>query len=52
MEHSKKYDRVKYWYDNGMWNAARVKNAVIMKWITKDEFEEITGVEYEVDSDG
>lgn len=46
MEHSAKFDKVKKYYDGGLWNATRVKNAVIKKWITEDEFFEITGISY------
>lgn len=45
MEHSKNYEKVKYYYDNGFWNEARVYNAV-GKWITPEEYTEITGLEY------
>ena len=45
MEHSKKYDKVKYYYDNGLWTLDQVRNA-IGKWITEEEYEEITGLEY------
>lgn len=51
-EHSKKYERVKYWYDNGFWGIARARNAVRMGWITPEEFKDITGYEYEVITDG
>lgn len=46
MEHSKNYDKVKQYYNMGMWNEHRVRNAVKMNWITEDEFEEITGKSY------
>lgn len=46
MEKSKNFDRVKDYYDNGVWNKARVHNAV-GKWITAEEYEEITGEKYE-----
>lgn len=42
MEHSKKYDLVKRYYDNGLWNAEMVNNAV-GRWITKEEAAEILG---------
>lgn len=44
--HSLKYDKVKGYYDNGYWNEARVRNAVIKEWITAEEYEEITGEPY------
>lgn len=45
-EHSKHYAKVKEYYDNGLWSKQRVYNAV-GKWITQDEYEEITGEPYE-----
>lgn len=46
MKHSKNYSKVKTWYDMGMWNETRVRNAVKMGWITEEEFKEITGKDY------
>ncbi|MBP3330359.1 MAG: XkdX family protein [Clostridia bacterium] len=43
-----KFEKVKKYYDNGLWNAERVANAVIKGWITVDEFREITGVAYDI----
>lgn len=40
MEHSPKFELVKSYYDRGLWNADRVRNAV-GKWITAEEAEEI-----------
>ena len=45
MEHSKNFEKVKNYYDNEMWNKARVYNAV-GKWITEEEYKEITGEDY------
>lgn len=45
-EHSKNYDKVKGYYDRGLWSKARV-HAVVGKWITPEEYEEITGEPYE-----
>lgn len=45
-EHSPHYETVKKWYDKGLWSIARVRRAVACKWITADEFKEITGEEY------
>lgn len=44
---SKKYSLVKRYYDNGLWNKAMVRNAVVKGWITAAEYEEITGEVYE-----
>lgn len=51
MEHSKKFDKVKNYYNtivNGerLWNENRVRNAVVKDWITEEEFKEITGEDY------
>lgn len=43
---SKKYELVKEYYDNGLWNLTRVKNAVVKGWITAEEFKTITGQPY------
>ena len=43
---SEKYQKVKKYYDSGLWNVKMVRNAVEKKWITADEFEEITGMNY------
>lgn len=45
---SKKYAKVKKYYDNGLWSISRVREAVEHGWITADEFKQITGHEYEV----
>lgn len=41
------YERIKYYYNAGLWNAAMVKKAVRKGVITKAQFEEITGLKYE-----
>ena len=41
-----KYELVKKYYDEGLWNIARVRNAVVKGWITEQEFKEITGEDY------
>lgn len=51
MEHSKNFEKVKNYYDNGLWNETRVRNAV-GRWITDEEYEEITGKYYEVNQNG
>ena len=47
MEHSANYEKVKNYYDRGLWNHARVRKAVEKGWITEEEFTEITGQPYE-----
>lgn len=44
--HSPKYEKVKKYYDEGLWSIAKVHNAVVKGWITEDEFTEITGEPY------
>lgn len=46
MEHSKNYNKVKKYYDSGLWTINMVKNAVVKGWITKEEYKEITGSKY------
>lgn len=47
VEHSKNFDKVKKYFDEGTWNEYRVGEAVKKNWITPDEFQEITGKPYE-----
>lgn len=42
MEHSKKFQTVKDYYDRNLWTEAMVRNAV-GRWITETEAEEIIG---------
>lgn len=44
---SKNYMKVKGYYDSGLWSKKKLKNAV-GKWITEEEYEQITGEEYVV----
>ena len=44
--HSKMFDRIKKWYDEGNWSLRMVRDAVIKSKITATEFEEITGEPY------
>ena len=46
MAKSKKYAKVKYYYDNGLWDISKVGDAVVHGWITAEEYEEITGQVY------
>lgn len=45
---SKKYEKVKRYYDNGLWSKSRVADAVTKGWITAEEYYEITGDDYAV----
>lgn len=42
-----KFEMVKDFYDRGLWNITRVRNAVVKGWITPEQFTEITGESYE-----
>lgn len=44
---SLKFEKVKGYYDAGLWNKAMVKNAVKKGWITAEEYQMITGEPYE-----
>ena len=44
---SSRYDRVRRYYILGIWSIAMVRNAVVKGWITAEEFQTITGEEYE-----
>lgn len=41
-----KFERVKWYYDRGIWTKEMVKNAV-GRWITAAEYEEIVGEVYD-----
>jgi len=47
MEHSKDYEKIKRYYDQGLWSKERVYNMVGKDKITTEEYEEITGEAYE-----
>lgn len=40
------YERIKYYFEAGLWNAQMVKIAVRKGIITKDQYTEITGKAY------
>lgn len=46
MEHSRMFEKVKRYYDRGLWKKAAVRSAVVKEWITAAEYEEITGETY------
>lgn len=43
---SAKFNKVKTYYEQGLWSKVWVRNAVEKGWITAAEYEEITGEEY------
>ena len=45
---SKNYEKVKDYYDRGLWRIDRVR-AAVGKWITAEEFKEITGEDYDAE---
>ena len=44
---SKMYEKIKEYYDTGLWSEERVRNMVIKGIITEEEFYDIVGKEYE-----
>lgn len=44
---SPKFNKVKSYYDQGLWNKSRVANAVVKGWITAEEYELIVGEPYD-----
>ena len=49
---SKNFEKVKKFYDSGLWSKKKVhdavENPVSSPWITQAEYKEITGESYEV----
>jgi uncharacterized XkdX family phage protein len=43
---SSKFEKVKRYYDSGLWNKKMVRNAVVKGWITAEEYTIITGEVY------
>lgn len=46
---SKMYEKIKEYYNTGLWSEERVRNMVIKGIITEEEFYEITGEFYNED---
>ncbi len=44
---SKNFEKIKKYYDSGLWSETRVRNMVVKGIISKNEYKEITGKEYE-----
>lgn len=42
------YERIEFFYMSGLWSKAMVKKAVKKGVITKEQYKELTGDEYEV----
>ena len=46
---SKIYNKIKSYYDSGLWSEVRVRNMVVKGVITEEEFYDITGEFYNED---
>ena len=44
---SKMYEKIKVYYDTGLWSKTRVRNMVIKEIITEEEYASIVGKEYD-----
>ena len=44
---SKMYEKIKKYYDTGLWSEERVRNMVVKGVITEEEYASIVGEEYE-----
>ena len=42
------YEKIKKYYESGVWELRKVHDAVVKGWITAAEFKTITGKEYTV----
>lgn len=40
------YDKIKFWFNTGLWTEDMVRSAVSKEVITKEQFVEITGKDY------
>ena len=43
---SKMYEKIKKYYDTGLWSEERVRNMVVKGIITEEEYKAIIGKEY------
>ena len=44
---SNNFNKIKSYYDSGLWSEVRVRNMVIKNIITEEEYKDIVGKEYE-----
>lgn len=44
--HSKNFEKVKFYYESGVWGKKALRDAVLKEWITPEEYEEIVGEPY------
>ena len=42
-----KFEKGKLYYEKGLWDKSRVRNAVVKGWIVAEEYETIIGEPYE-----
>lgn len=47
MNNNNLFNKIKSYYDSGLWNEARVRNMVIRGIITEEEYSTIVGKDYE-----
>lgn len=47
-----KYQKVKVYYDKGLWDIGRVRDAVAHHWISESEYASIVGESYERRQEG
>lgn len=40
------FEKIKYYYDNGLWTKSKVRDAVVKGKITAEEYKLITGEDY------
>ena len=43
-----RFEKVKKYFDSGLWNLSRVANAVLKGWIDIEQFKIITGENYDI----
>lgn len=43
---SRMFEKIKRYYDEGLWSKIRVRNMVLKSVITEEEYQEITGEEW------
>lgn len=43
---SRKFEKVKHYYEKRLWTKEQVANAVEKGWITQAEYREVTGEDY------
>lgn len=49
--HSKNFEKIKNWYEKGLWSTKQVHQAVEKGLITSEEFTEITGEPFQYNNE-